>query len=60
MRPFDPRLLRIAPQARAGVIGLFLLGAVQGLAAIASAFAIAALVVAIAQAQPWQLSLIHI
>ncbi|MCO5307976.1 MAG: thiol reductant ABC exporter subunit CydD [Austwickia sp.] len=54
MRPFDPRLLRIAPQARAGVIGLFLLGAVQGLAAIASAFAIAALVVAIAQAQPWQ------
>ena len=53
MTPFDPRLLRIAPEARAGVIGLFVLGAVQGLAAIGQAFAIAALVVAVARTQPW-------
>ena len=33
---------------------LFLLGAVQGLAAIGAAFAVAALVVAIAQGDPWE------
>lgn len=53
MKPFDPRLLRIAPEARAGVAGLFLLGAVQGLAAIAQALALAALIIAVVQGADW-------
>ncbi|WP_219105628.1 thiol reductant ABC exporter subunit CydD [Austwickia sp. TVS 96-490-7B] len=53
MKPFDPRLLRVVPDSRAGIVGLLALGAVQGLAAIGQAFAIAALVVAVAQNAPW-------
>lgn len=47
MRPFDPRLLRIAPRCRPQIALLGALGVVAGLAAIGQAFAIAALVVAV-------------
>jgi ATP-binding cassette subfamily C protein CydD len=47
MRPFDPRLLRTAPAARQPVAVLAVVGVLQGLATIAMAFALAALVVAV-------------
>ncbi|MDO5696981.1 MAG: thiol reductant ABC exporter subunit CydD [Dermatophilus congolensis] len=47
MRPFDARLLRLAPRARAPLFVLALLGLVGGLAAIAQAFAVAGLVLAV-------------
>ncbi|MBK9102303.1 MAG: thiol reductant ABC exporter subunit CydD [Austwickia sp.] len=49
MRPFDPRLLRLVPAARRPVFVLAALGALSGAAAIASAFALAAVVVAVAE-----------
>ncbi|WP_040159111.1 thiol reductant ABC exporter subunit CydD [Mobilicoccus massiliensis] len=52
MKPFDPRLLRLAPGARAGILGLGLLGTISGLAAIAQAFAVAHLVFVVVRAQP--------
>ncbi len=47
MRPFDPRLLRTAPAARRPVAVLAVVGVLQGLAAVGTAFALAALVVAV-------------
>jgi len=47
MRPFDPRLLRMAPAARRPVAILAAVGVAQGAATIGLAFAIAHLVVAV-------------
>lgn len=47
MRPFDPRLLRAAPEARRPVAVLGLIGCLQGAATIATAFALTAVVVAV-------------
>ncbi len=52
MRPFDPRLLRTAPAARQPVAVLAVVGVLQGLATIAMAFALAALVVAVVEGSP--------
>lgn len=52
MKPFDPRLLRVAPETRRPVVVLGLLGAGQGLATIGTAFALTALVVAVVRQQP--------
>ncbi len=52
MRPFDSRLLRTLPDTRIAVTALALLGLGQGVAAIAQAFGLSALVVAIAQGTP--------
>ncbi len=52
MRPFDTTLLRLVPAARWPVIGLAALAGLSGLAAIWQAFAIAAVVVAVAQGAP--------
>ncbi|GAB3586892.1 thiol reductant ABC exporter subunit CydD [Calidifontibacter terrae] len=51
MRPFDPRLLREVPATRTPIVLLGVLGALSGAAAIASAFAIAWLVVAAVRGQ---------
>ena len=47
MKPFDPRLLRAVPAARRPVAALGALGVVAGIATIASAFVISAVVVAV-------------
>ena len=47
MRPFDPRLWRLAPQARGPLLVLVFLGLVSGLAAIAQALTTAWLVLAV-------------
>lgn len=47
MRPFDPRLLRAAPAARAPVLALAVVGVLQGLATIGLALALTALLVAV-------------
>ncbi|MBM6403378.1 thiol reductant ABC exporter subunit CydD [Phycicoccus sp. CSK15P-2] len=47
MRPFDPRVLTVAPQARRPVAVLAAVGVLQGAATVATAFALAALVVAV-------------
>ena len=52
MTPFDPRLLRTAPAARRPVAALAVVGVLQGIATIALAFALAALVVAVVEAAP--------
>ncbi len=52
MRPFDPRLLRTAPAARQPVAVLAVVGVLQGLATVATAFALAALVVAVVDGAP--------
>jgi ATP-binding cassette subfamily C protein CydD len=49
MTPFDPRLLRTAPAARQPVAVLAVVGVLQGVATIALAFALAALVVAVVE-----------
>ena len=49
VRPFDPRLLRLLPQCRGPVGLLGALGVLGGVAAVAQAFAVAALVVAVAE-----------
>ncbi len=46
-RPFDPRLLRVLPEARGAAARLGLLGVLSGVMAIAQAFAITALIVAV-------------
>ena len=52
MRPFDPGLLRAAPAARRPVALLALLGVLQGVATIATAFALTAVVVAVVGGMP--------
>lgn len=52
MTPFDPRLLRTAPAARRPVAALAVVGVLQGVATIALAFALAALVVAVVEGTP--------
>ena len=47
MRPFDPRILRVVPATRRPVAALAGIGIVQGIATIATAFALASLVVAV-------------
>ncbi|MEO6144073.1 MAG: thiol reductant ABC exporter subunit CydD [Dermatophilaceae bacterium] len=49
MRPFDPRLLTEVPATRRPVLTLGAIGVVQGLATIALAFAVTALVVAVVE-----------
>ncbi len=52
MRPLDPRLLAVAPAARRPVALLAAVGVLQGGATIGTAFALAALVVAVVHADP--------
>ncbi|KRE63421.1 thiol reductant ABC exporter subunit CydD [Nostocoides sp. Soil756] len=52
MRPFDPRLLAVAPAARRPVVAVAVVGVLQGLATVATAFALAALVVAVVDGTP--------
>lgn len=47
MRPFDPRILRVVPATRRPVAALAGIGVAQGISTIATAFALAALVVAV-------------
>lgn len=49
MKPFDARLLRLLPGARRPVLALGAIGVAQGVAAIVQAFAVAAVVVAVAR-----------
>ncbi|QIM22215.1 thiol reductant ABC exporter subunit CydD [Phycicoccus sp. HDW14] len=49
MRPFDPRVLAVAPAARRPVALLAAVGVAQGAATIGTAFALAALVVAVVE-----------
>ena len=51
MKPFDPRLVKQVPATRVPVLVLGVLGGLSGVAAIASAFAVAALVVALVRSQ---------
>ena len=57
MKPFDPRLLRTAPAARPPVAVLAVVGVLQGLATIALAFAVSAVVVAVVEGAPLARSL---
>lgn len=52
MRPFDRRILAVAPATRGPVAALTVVGIAQGVATIATAFALAALVVAVVRTQP--------
>ena len=52
MRPFDPALLRTLPQARRPLATLAVIGVAQGLATIATAFALTSLVVAVVRGMP--------
>lgn len=52
MRPFDPQLLRAAPAARRPVAALAGVGVLQGIATVATAFALTALVVAVVVGLP--------
>ena len=52
MRPLDPQLLRAAPAARRPVAALAGIGVAQGLATIATAFALTAVVVAVVEGMP--------
>lgn len=52
MRPFDPRVLRLVPAARGPLAVLFGLGVAAGLTAVAQAFAVAAVLVALVQPAP--------
>ncbi|WEV76965.1 thiol reductant ABC exporter subunit CydD [Janibacter cremeus] len=52
MRPFDPRVLRVAPATRAPIAALGAIGVAQGVATIATAFALAHLVVAVVRGEP--------
>lgn len=56
MRPFDPRLLRAAPELRRPVAALTIVAALQGVAAIALAFVLARLVVDVVSGGEWQRS----
>ena len=48
MKPFDPRLLRVVPAVQAPLIALAAIGVASGVATIGLAFALTALVVAVA------------
>ncbi|PKW27049.1 thiol reductant ABC exporter subunit CydD [Phycicoccus duodecadis] len=52
MRPFDPRLLAVAPAARRPVVAVAVVGVLQGVATVATAFALAAVVVAVVDGTP--------
>ncbi len=52
MKPFDPRVLRVVPATRRPVAMLGAIGVAQGVATIATAFALATLVVAVVRAEP--------
>ncbi len=52
MRPFDPALLRAVPEARRPVTTLALVGVGQGVATVATAFALSSLVVAVVRGTP--------
>ena len=52
MRPFDPRVVALVPTARGPLAWLLGLGVAAGLTAVAQAFAVAAVVVALVQPQP--------
>jgi thiol reductant ABC exporter CydD subunit len=52
MRPFDPQLLRAAPAARRPVTALAVVGVLQGVATIATAFALTAVVLAVVRGMP--------
>ncbi|SES48476.1 ATP-binding cassette, subfamily C, CydD/ATP-binding cassette, subfamily C, CydCD [Pedococcus cremeus] len=52
MRPFDPQLLRAAPAARRPVVALAVVGVLQGVATIATAFALTAVVLAVVKGMP--------
>jgi ATP-binding cassette subfamily C protein CydD/ATP-binding cassette subfamily C protein CydCD len=52
MRPFDPAILRTLPQARKPIATLAVIGAAQGVATIATAFALSSLVVAVVRGMP--------
>ncbi|GAA4117373.1 hypothetical protein GCM10022415_15190 [Knoellia locipacati] len=56
MRPFDPRLLRAAPEVRLPVAALTVVAGAQGVAAIALAFALARLVTDVVSGGAWQRS----
>ena len=58
MKPFDPRLLRAVPAARRPVAALGALGVVAGVATIASAFVISAVVVAVVGGGPLTTALV--
>ncbi|MDO5502386.1 MAG: thiol reductant ABC exporter subunit CydD [Actinomycetia bacterium] len=47
MKPFDPRLLRLVPATRGPVAALGIIGILQGLATIATAFALTGVIVAV-------------
>lgn len=51
MRPFDPRILRVVPATRRPVAALAGIGVAQGISTIATAFALAALVVAVVRGE---------
>lgn len=51
MKPFDPRILRVVPATRTPVATLGLIGVAQGVATIGTAFALAALVVAVVRGE---------
>jgi ATP-binding cassette subfamily C protein CydD/ATP-binding cassette subfamily C protein CydCD len=52
MRPFDPALLRSLPQARRPLATLAVVGVLQGVATIGTAFALSAVVVAVVRGMP--------
>ncbi|WP_406832952.1 thiol reductant ABC exporter subunit CydD [Pedococcus sp. KACC 23699] len=52
MRPFDPQVLRILPEARRPLTTLAAVGVAQGVATVATAFALSAVVVAVVRGTP--------
>ena len=60
MRPFDPRLLRAVPESRRGVGALAALGVIAGSLAIAQAFTVTSLVVAVVGGMPVRPSLLAV
>ncbi|MFZ2514900.1 MAG: thiol reductant ABC exporter subunit CydD, partial [Candidatus Lutibacillus vidarii] len=60
MRPFDPRMLRAVPESRRGVGALAALGVIAGSLAIAQAFTVTSLVVAVVGGMPVRPSLLAV
>ena len=52
MRPFDPAVLRLLPEARRPIATLAAVGVAQGAATVATAFALSSLVVAVVRGAP--------
>lgn len=52
MKPFDPQILRVVPATRGPITALAAIGVAQGVATIATAFALAGLVVAVVRGEP--------